>query len=163
MAPPKQVARRSANLRVARLAGACLTSPRMFEIANYVLQGAGQVTPALVDKVLRSLPMWKVEFAEINAPQFPHLVDQLEFLADAVEDVAEGAYKELPYHAFAAAVFAITYAHRKTDIIPDFVSGHMGRADDSSIVRAVLILHEKPFAKYAESQGFNWNKITDKP
>lgn len=135
----------------------------MFEIANYVLQGAGQVTPAMVEKVLRSLPLWKVEFAQINAPQFPHLVDQLEFLADAVEDVAEGAYKEMPYHAMSAAVFALTYAHRKTDIIPDFISGGMGRADDSSIVRAVLILHEKPFSKYAEAQGFDWEKITDKP
>jgi len=134
----------------------------MFEIANYVLNGAAQVTPAMVSKVLRSLPLWKVEFAQINAPQFPHLVNQLEFLADAVEDVAEGAYKELTYHAFAAAVFALTYAHRKTDIIPDFVT-NLGRADDSSVVRAVLILHEKTFAKYAEAQGVEWESITSKP
>jgi uncharacterized membrane protein YkvA (DUF1232 family) len=134
----------------------------MSEIANYLMHGAAQVTPAMLDKVLRSLPMWKVEFAQINAPQFPHLVDQLEFLADAVEDVAEGAYKELPYHALAAAVFALTYAHRKNDVIPDFVAP-LGRADDSSVARAVLILHEKAFARYAEATGMDWDKITSKP
>ena len=134
----------------------------MSEIANYVAHGASQITPAMIEKLLRNLPMWKVEFAQINAPSFPHLVDQREFLADAVEDAAEGAYKDLPYYALAAAAFAITYAHRKNDIIPDFI-GSFGRADDSSVVRAVLILHEKVFAKYAASQDFNWEKITDKP
>ncbi|MFM8359868.1 MAG: hypothetical protein ACKOET_15085, partial [Verrucomicrobiota bacterium] len=113
----------------------------MSEIASYVIHGAAQITPAIVDKVLRSLPLWKVEFAQINAPNFPHLVNQLEFLADAVEDVAEGAYKDLPYGALSAAVFALTYAHKKVDLIPDTL-GPMGRADDSSVARAVLILHE---------------------
>lgn len=134
----------------------------MSEIANYVLHGAAQVTPSTLEKTLRNLPLWKVEFAQINAPLFPHLVDQLEFLADAVEDVAEGAYKELPYHALASAVFALTYAHRKNDVIPDFVHS-LGRADDSSVARAVLILHEKAFALYAEATHRNWEKITSKP
>ena len=134
---------------------------QMSEIANYVMHGAAQVTPAMLEKVLRSLPIWKVEFAQIHAPQFPHLVNQLEFLADVVEDVAENAYKELPYHALGAAVFALTYAHRKNDIIPDSI-GQMGRADDSSVVRAALILHERAFQRYAEKMDVNWNHITSK-
>ena len=69
----------------------------MPEIAKFVNSGAGSITPAIAEKVLRQLPQWKLEFTQINAPKFPHLVDQLEFLADAVEDAIEGAYKELPY------------------------------------------------------------------
>ena len=42
------------------------------------------------------------------------------------------------------------------------VSG-FGRADDSSVVRAVLIQNELAFAKYAASQGQDWNLITSKP
>lgn len=133
----------------------------MSEIANYVMHGAAQVTPAMVEKVLRNLPIWKVEFSQIHAPAFPHLVDQLEFLADVVEDAAEGAYKELPFHALSAAVFALTYAHRKNDIIPDSI-GEMGRADDSSVVRAALILHERAFEQYAEKMDFDWSRITSK-
>lgn len=133
----------------------------MSEIANYVMHGAAQVTPVTLERVLRNLPLWKVEFAQIDAPQFPHLVNQLEFLADVVEDVAEGAYKELTYHALAAAVFALTYAHRKNDLIPDFM-GPAGRADDSSVVRAALILHEKAFTQYAEKHNVNWDQVTSK-
>jgi uncharacterized membrane protein YkvA (DUF1232 family) len=97
-----------------------------------------------------------------HGKNFPHLVDQLEFLADCVEDVAEGAYKDLPYSALAAAVFALTYAHKKTDIIPDHV-GPLGHADDSSVARAALILHGNALAAYAESVGLDFDQITSKP
>jgi len=134
----------------------------MSEIVNFVNHGAASVTSAVTEKVLRQLPQWKLEFTQIYAPLFPHLVDQLEFLADAVEDSAEGAYKDLPYVALAQAVFALIYAHKKVGIIPDSVL-NLGRADDSSIVRAVLIQNEKAFAIYAASQNFDWSKITSAP
>src|SRR4249920_1898818 len=114
----------------------------MSEIAKFVNRGAASITPSVAEKVLRHLPQWKLEFTQINAPKFPHLVDQLEFLADAVEDFAEGAYKDLPYVAVAQAVFALTYAHKKIDVIPDLIP-NLGRADDSSVVRAVLIQNEQ--------------------
>ena len=134
----------------------------MSEFVAYVNHGAALVTPRVLETVVRQLPMWKMEFTQINAPKFPHLVDQLEFLADAVEDFAEGAYKELPYFAIAQAVFALTYAHKKIDVIPDLMP-NLGRADDSSVVRAALIQNEKSFAKYAEVVGVNWNRITSNP
>src|SRR5471030_2407990 len=109
----------------------------MSEIAKFVNSGSAGITPAIAEKVLRQLPQWKLEFTQINAPKFPHLVDQLEFLADAVEDAVEGAYKELPYAAVAQAVFALIYAHKKMGIIPDGVL-ELGGADNSSVVRAAL-------------------------
>ena len=115
-----------------------------------------------MEKVLRQLPQWKLEFTQIYAPLFPHLVDQLEFLADAVEDTAEGVYKDLPYFAVAEAVFALIYAHKKVGIIPDSVL-NLGRADDSGIVRAVLIQNEKAFAIYAAAQKVDWSRITSAP
>src|SRR5215468_1506951 len=102
----------------------------MPEIAKFVNNGAASVTPAIAEKVLRQLPQWKLEFTQIQAPLFPHLVDQLEFLANAVEDVVEGAYQELPYNATAQAVFALVYAHKKVGVIPDSIL-NLGYADDS--------------------------------
>ena len=134
----------------------------MPEIANFVNNAAASITPAVAEKVLRQLPQWKLEFTQINAPKFPHLVDQLEFLADAVEDAIEGAYKDLPYAAIAQAVFALLYTHKKMGIIPDNIL-ELGRADDSSVVRAVLIQNEKAFSAYATAQGRNWQKITNRP
>ena len=134
----------------------------MSEIVEFVNHGAAAITPAIIEKVLRVLPQWKLEFTQIHAPLFPHLVDQLEFLADAVEDSAEGVYKDLPYFAVAEAVFALIYAHKKAGIIPDSVL-NLGRADDSSVVRAVLIQNERAFAMFASVQGLEWSKITSHP
>src|SRR5476649_2843935 len=129
----------------------------MPEIAKFVNNGAASITPSIAEKVLRQLPQWKLEFTQISAPKFPHLVDQLEFLADAVEDAVEGAYKDLPFTTIAQATFALLYAHKKMGIIPDSLMD-LGRADDSSVVRAVLIQNEKAFAVYAGSLGINWQK-----
>jgi len=134
----------------------------MPEIAKFVNGGANDITPAMAEKVLRQLPQWKLEFTQISAPKFPHLVDQLEFLADAVEDSVEGAYKDLPFVAVAQAVFALLYTHKKTNILSESLL-ELGRADDSSVVRAVLIQNEKAFALYAAKQGVNWQKITSQP
>ena len=134
----------------------------MPEIAKFVNSGAAAITPAIAGKVVRQLPQWKLEFTQINAPKFPHLVDQLEFLADVVEDAVEGAYKDLPYAAMAQAAFALIYAHKKMSILPESVA-ELSRADDSSVVRAVLIQNEKALALYAGAQGMNWKKITNQP
>ncbi len=134
----------------------------MSEIAKFVNKGAATITPAVAEQVLRHLPQWKLEFTQIHAPKFPHLVDQLEFLADAVEDALEGAYKDLPYQAIAHAVFALIYAHKKMGIIPESIL-ELGRAGDSSVVRAVLIQNEKAFAIYAGTQGISWQRITSQP
>lgn len=109
--------------------------------------------------VYKKLPILKVEFAQINAPKFPHLVDQLEFFTNVIEDFVEGTADELPLVAVASAAFAVIYKHRDTDIIPDSIP-EWGHADDSSVVRAVLIEHEKPLAAFATKIGIPWSKIT---
>lgn len=134
----------------------------MSEIAKFVNHGAAVITPSVAEKVLRHLPQWKLEFTQINAPKFPHLVDQLEFLTDVVEDATEGAYKELPYVALAQAVFALVYAHQKLGIIPNGIP-EMDGTDNSSVVRAVLIQNEKAFEAFAQAQGVDWQAITSQP
>ncbi len=134
----------------------------MSEIAKFLNRNAEQITPSMVERIVRSLPMWKAEFSQINAPKYPHLVDQLEFLADVVEDMFEGAYKDIPYFAYAEAVAALVYVHKQSGIIPNFIP-HIGHADDSSIVRAVLIQHKQYFQLYAAYQGRDWNLITSQP
>lgn len=134
----------------------------MPEIVDFVNRGAAAITPAVAENVVRALPQWKLEFTQIYEPLFPHLGSQLDFLANAVEDAVEGAYKDLPFYAVAHAVFALLYAHKKVGIIPDAVL-NLGRADDSSVVRAALIQNEKAFAIYAASQDIEWGKVTSQP
>src|ERR1041385_4398570 len=134
----------------------------MPEIVEFLNRGSASITPAIADKVVRALPQWKLEFTQIYEPLFPHLGTQLDFLANAVEDSIEGAYKDLPFYAVAQATFALIYSHKKVGIIPDAVL-NLGRADDSSVVRAVLIPNEKAFAIYAATQDLDWSKITSQP
>jgi len=47
-------------------------------------------------------------------------------------------------------------------IIPDSVLS-LGRADDSSVVRAVLIQNEKAFALYAATHDLQWSRVTSEP
>jgi uncharacterized membrane protein YkvA (DUF1232 family) len=131
----------------------------MPEIAQYVQKNGEGVTPAVLAKMMKNLPLWKAEYAQIYAPKQPHLVKQLLFLADAVEDFADGETKELPYVAMAEAIFALVYAHKHIDIIPDSLPA-MGRVDDSSIVRAVLIRHQKALERYAVTRGMTWSQVT---
>jgi len=134
----------------------------MPEIALFVRHGAAQITPKVLGRVHKRLPMLKVEFAQIAAPKFPHLVEQLEFLANVVEDFAENADEDLTYTAVASAVFALVYAHRQLDLIPDRNADY-GFADDSAVVRAVLMEHERVFEAYALRQRLSWSKVTLKP
>jgi uncharacterized membrane protein YkvA (DUF1232 family) len=149
------------NQRLAAVARHAHTQT-MSEIAKFTYRGTTSVTTDVLKRIHKKLPFLKVEFAQINAPKFPHLVDQLEFLADVVEDYAEGQADELPLVAVAGAVFALIYAHRQIDLIPDS-NVEYGHADDSSVVRAVLIEHERVFAAYASKHSMNWSKITVKP
>jgi len=133
----------------------------MAEIAQFVHNGTARITPLVLRGVHRKLPQLKVEFAAINAPKFPHLVDQLEFLANVVEDFADGQGDDLPYVTVAAATFALIYAHRQQDLIPDSVPD-LGHGDESSVVRTVLIEHERVLSDYAGRHHVNWAKITVK-
>lgn len=134
----------------------------MPEIAKFVLRGAAQITPKILAGVHKKLPMLKLEFAQLQAPRFPHLVEQLEFLANVVEDYMDGEDPDLPLYAVASATFALIYAHRQMDLIPDSIV-EFGHADDSSVVRAVLMENERVFEKYAARHGVSWSKVTLKP
>ena len=134
----------------------------MPEIVEFLHHGAEQITPKILRGIHKKLPSLKLQFAQINAPKFPHLVEQLEFLADVVEDFVEGVEDNLPYVAIAEAAYALVYSHKDSGLIPNHIN-HIGRADDSALVRAVLIENERVLSEYAERHEFEWSTITVKP
>ena len=116
----------------------------------------------ILRRVYKALPMLKIEFAQIQAPGFPHLEQQLQFLANLVEDFADGKADEIPYCTVAAACYAMIYARRKWDLIPDFVPD-LGRSDDSGVVRVVLIENERILSEYAAKVKADWKLISVSP
>ena len=131
----------------------------MSEIVDYLHHGASKITPKILKGIHKNLPYLKIEFAQIDDPNHPHLVNQLEFLADVIEDFVEGADEELPYVTVAGAAFALSYAHQELDLIPDDIP-EFGHADDSALVRALLIEHERVLSDYAGRHELNWETIT---
>jgi len=131
----------------------------MSEIVDYLHHGATKVTPKILKGIHKNLPYLKIEFAQIDDPNHPHLVNQLEFLADVIEDFVEGADEDLPYVTVASAAFALSYAHQELDLIPDSMP-EFGHADDSALVRAVLIEHERVLSDYADRHELNWETVT---
>jgi uncharacterized membrane protein YkvA (DUF1232 family) len=120
------------------------------------------MTPRILKGVHKRLPFLKLKFTEFDDPAFPHLSDQLEFLADVVEDFAEGIEEDLPYATVMAATFALVYADRQAEIMPD-AGAEPSFADDSAVVRTVLIEHEKVLADYAERHKMKWEDVSIKP
>jgi uncharacterized membrane protein YkvA (DUF1232 family) len=151
-----------ASARELDIAGAGSHPRDMPQVAQFVQHNAGAMTPAVMEKLLRQIPMLKAEFAQMNPGCCPHLVDQLEFFANLLEDFVEGADKQVPLVVAAKVAFALIHVHRRVDLVPDFVS-HFGYLDDSLVVRSILIEHEKPLADYADRHGVKWSKITTAP
>ncbi|MDE1171167.1 MAG: hypothetical protein PW734_08175 [Verrucomicrobium sp.] len=136
----------------------------MSETAFFIRRQAAKITPLVLEKLLPKLPMLKMEFTQIKSPEFPHLFEQLEFLADVVEDFAEGADKEIPYTTVAEAAFAILFVHRHLDILPDDGDGHgQAHATDSSVVRNVIQHHQAVLSAYAARHQMAWNGAITKP
>ena len=134
----------------------------MPESVEYVKKQAVRVTPAAVKGLLQKLPLLKVEFTQIAAPQFPHLFEQLEFLAGLVEDFAEGVDDEIPYVVAAEAAFALLYVHKHIEPI----AGELppaAHANDSTIVRAVLVSRQAELSAYASRHQIPWLGLTPQP
>ncbi len=134
----------------------------MGEIVKFVHRGAARVTPSMLKGIHKAIPLLKLEFASIDDPIYPHLPEQLQFLADVVEDFLEGEAEDLPYVTIASAAFALIYAHRQHDLIPDSIET-FGHADDSAVVRAVLIEHERALADHAQKARLRWESLSLQP
>lgn len=116
-------------------------------ISEYVERRAALLTPENLDELRADLPLLNSRFAAIVVPQFPHLSSQLMLLADFFVDIAESVFPGGSEASRNEAAFALRYAAKEIDIIPDFVP-EIGYADDSLIVRTVLNRHQDVFEDY---------------
>jgi uncharacterized membrane protein YkvA (DUF1232 family) len=116
-------------------------------ISEYVERNAALLTPENLDELRADLPLLNSRFAAIAVPQFPHLALQLRLLADFFADIADSVFPAGSEASRKEAAFALRYAAKELDIIPDSVP-EIGYADDSLIVRTVLNRHQDVFDDY---------------
>jgi uncharacterized membrane protein YkvA (DUF1232 family) len=125
-------------------------------------QGAVLLTPEHLDELQAELPLLNLQFAAIEAPQFPHLQQQLKLLAEFFKDTADGVFPHASEVSRKETAFALRYTAIETDIIPDFIP-EIGYADDSLIVRTVLSQHQEIFREYCRFRRIRWSKISLAP
>jgi uncharacterized membrane protein YkvA (DUF1232 family) len=114
------------------------------DLHQFILDGARRVTPRYVGKLIRQLP--EIRLMATQVAEFPHLADQVGFLAELIEDFHSGLSQEVPYTAIAEAAFALSYLRKGADIIPDRIPD-IGYADDAAIITTVFETYKKTFLK----------------
>ena len=126
-------------------------------VSEYIEEGAALLTAEYHGELRAELPLLNIKFAAIEAPQFPHLQQQLKLLADFFEDTADSVFLAGSDASRKETAFALGYAAKEIDIIPDFVP-EIGYADDSLIVRTVLSRHQDVFRDYYRFRKMRWVK-----
>jgi uncharacterized membrane protein YkvA (DUF1232 family) len=124
-------------------------------ISEYIEHSAALLTPEDLDDLRTKLPLLNLQFAAIQARQFPHVQQQLKLLADFFEDTADDVFPAGSEASRKETAFSLRYAAKETDIIPDFVP-EIGYADDSFIVRTVLSRHQDVFRDYCRFRKIRW-------
>jgi len=81
----------------------------------------------------------------------PRLARQMEFLANFFEsDTAH-----LPINVRNETAFALLYAAKDVDLIPDDIPG-VGYLDDAAVAENVLARHADVFAQHCAAHGIEW-------
>jgi uncharacterized membrane protein YkvA (DUF1232 family) len=119
------------------------------DLNQFILDGARRITPRQVGKLVRQLP--EIRLVATQVTQYPQLTDQVEFLAELIEDFHSGLNQDVPYTAIAEAAFALSYLHKGVDIIPDRIPD-IGFADDAAIITLVFETYKAAFLKLLVKQ-----------
>jgi uncharacterized membrane protein YkvA (DUF1232 family) len=115
------------------------------ELRDFIYDGARRITPAHLDKLVRVLP--KIRLSVTQVTEFPNLPDQVEFLAEMIEDFHAGLNRSIPFTAIAESAFALFYLRKGTDMLSNSVE-QSGYADDAAIITAVFESYKQPFLKH---------------
>lgn len=115
------------------------------ELRDFIYDGARRITPAHLDKLVRVLPKIRLSITQVT--DFPNLPDQVEFLAEMIEDFHAGLNRSIPFTAIAESAFALFYLRKATDMLSDSVQ-QAGYADDAAIITAVFESYKQPFLKH---------------
>lgn len=124
-------------------------------------QRAASITPGVAEKVLRQLPQWKWKSHRLRAA-LPALGGSTGVSCQRRRGRGRGrGNKELPTKPSPRRYSRSSTRTKRAASSHSVLS--LGYADDSSVVRAVLIQNERALAIYAGVQGVDWQRITSQP
>lgn len=114
---------------------------------EFVETGAKRITDKDVEQVVKKADDIKRKFST-SGPLGKFLKDS-QVLLSLVKDYWNKEYREIPYWAIAAIVFALLYVLSPVDLIPDPIPV-VGYLDDAAVVAICMLLIEQELAQYEE-------------
>ncbi len=119
---------------------------------NYIRRHASKLTDKDFSKVTERAKDILTKF-EKSGP-LERFIKDVKVLIELVKDYLNSSYKEIPWWAISAIVFALLYVLNPFDIIPDFVPG-VGYLDDAAVVALCLRMVEEELRRYKEWKDQN--------
>lgn len=114
---------------------------------GFLKKQAAKVTDSDIKKVTEKADEIKSRF-EKGGP-LGRFIEDGKLLLSIVKDYWRGAYREIPWWALSAIVFALIYVFSPVDIIPDVIP-LAGLTDDAAVVAVCLILVEQQLQEYKD-------------
>lgn len=129
------------------------------ELLAFLDTQAARLTPADLTALAGRLPALRERFHGVASLESPDLAEQLEFLAQIVEDCAAGVSCEVPDACRREAAFALLYLERQGDILPD-ATPEVGLVDDLVLVNTVLCRHEVALRATPRGHLWTWGQVS---
>ena len=113
---------------------------------DYIKDGAKKITEEEIGKAFEKIDVIK---KKASHGALKKLFDDIMLLIGIVKDYYKGNYKEIPWWAISAIVFALLYVFNPFDLIPDFIP-FFGLLDDAAVVALCLAMVHDELQKYKE-------------
>ena len=114
---------------------------------SFIKKGAKRIKKKDIEKVTRKAD--DIEKKVRESGPLKRYIDDVKLLLSLVKDYWSGDYKEIPYWAIGATVFALLYVLSPVDLIPDFIPV-VGLVDDAAVVALCLYMIEQELRDYSE-------------
>ena len=114
---------------------------------SFIKKGAKRIKKEDIEKVTRKAD--EIEKKVRESGPLRRYIDDVKLLLSLVKDYWSGNYKEIPYWAIGATVFALLYVLNPVDLIPDFIPV-VGLVDDAAVVALCLYMIEQELHDYSE-------------
>ena len=119
---------------------------------SFIKKGAKRIKKEDIEKVTRKAD--EIEKKVRESGPLRRYIDDVKLLLSMVKDYWSGDYKEIPYWAIGATVFALLYVLSPIDLIPDFIPV-VGLVDDAAVVALCLYMIEQELHDYSEWKAQN--------
>ena len=114
---------------------------------SFIKKGAKRIKKEDIEKVTRKAD--EIEKKVRESGPLKRYIDDVKLLLSMVNDYWSGDYKEIPYWAIGATVFALLYVLSPIDLILDFIPV-VGLVDDAAVVALCIYMIEQELHDYSE-------------